>query len=1045
MATRVHGRTAMSLLTIVFVGLLAIGALRAFAGSPGVAFEIDGNTVDGALPATDWDAGGGLAWTDASAQVEDQIVPGNKLLLNYPWPINSGNVNNKTDLTGARFKTLIDADGDLILAMAATRLPATGNASATFSLNQSATGLTAGDLIVQMDWVNGGGTQAPNIRVRGAADWSLPTAPPSTIATAFASRDGTFVEAAVNLTDFQAQNPAISCFNITRIWVLTQTSQSDTANLEDMLDNTADGPQTIDLSTCASVKVKKVVVPADASEWNMSVTPTLVASPPQVIGHNGTTTAFTVQPGTTITVAEAAGAGTNLANYTTTVACTNDATGASLNITPAPGNQSLTMQLAPLTQATCTFTNTLKSGKLELKKAWVGTAGSTTLRIGTGSNGSEITSLPVSGANGTTGEQVLPVGTYYVSETTPTVAGGTYNASLSCFGDLNNDGAKNGNEVSLVPGANQSVPVALGDDVVCTFTNEFVPTPVVNVTKTATTSLTRTFDWTLTKEVSIDAGVTWLPSVAVNKLIGGSQDYLWRLTWTRGAPVDSNHVVAGTITVTNPGATPVTVNSVADDLTLGGPIPTVVACAAITFPRVVAAGDSFACSYTTQGAIPASNGSNIASAVVENGANDVTYPSPSVPIDWAAAKVTTVDNAASITDANVPALSQSNVVASGSATSTTQTVRCGQTTTITNSATLTEGNSQQARDASASITINCSASPAPAISIKKFTNGADADVAPGPSITVGQAVTWTYIVTNTGNVPLTSVTVSDDKLGAVTCPKSTLAVAESMTCSMSGTATLGQYANVGTASDSQSEISASDLSHYLGVNPPPPGCQVNCGGGGGGGGSSSTPSPTPTPAPPVVQVLGSSAQITKVLASANPARVGERVAFDVGLTITGDTQVTGVTLTDTYENGYLQFVSSSPAGCITVPGVPDAAHSQVRCALGDVTPGSPGNPGSQSFAYKFTFEALAVTPRTVDAVIANADLDGTGPAGPATIGPATAEVAIIGLPITLPRAGLGGLARFIPPWPVLLALAALAPMAGAIASRRRQARGLRLR
>ena len=40
------------------------------------------------------------------------------------------------------------------------------------------------------------------------------------------------------------------------------------------------------------------------------------------------------------------------------------------------------------------------------------------------------------------------------------------------------------------------------------------------------------------------------------------------------------------------------------------------------------------------------------------------------------------------------------------------------------------------------------------IDIVKSTNGTDANAAPGPLVPVGDPVTWTYVVTNTGNVPL---------------------------------------------------------------------------------------------------------------------------------------------------------------------------------------------------------------------------------------------------------------------------------------------------
>lgn len=104
----------------------------------------------------------------------------------------------------------------------------------------------------------------------------------------------------------------------------------------------------------------------------------------------------------------------------------------------------------------------------------------------------------------------------------------------------------------------------------------------------------------------------------------------------------------------------------------------------------------------------------------------------------------------------------------------------------------------------------------PAITVTKLTNGSD-----GPSILVGSTVNWTYEVSNTGNVALTAVSVSDDKGVTVTCPKTTLAVGESMTCTGSGTATAGDYSNLATASGTfeTQVVSATDPSSYFGANP----------------------------------------------------------------------------------------------------------------------------------------------------------------------------------------------------------------------------------
>jgi hypothetical protein len=121
----------------------------------------------------------------------------------------------------------------------------------------------------------------------------------------------------------------------------------------------------------------------------------------------------------------------------------------------------------------------------------------------------------------------------------------------------------------------------------------------------------------------------------------------------------------------------------------------------------------------------------------------------------------------------------------------------------------------------------------PAVKIKKSTNGDDADSAPGPSVLVGSAVTWLYIVTNTGTINLTNIVVTDDRGVSVKCVNQTmLAAGQTMTCSGSGVATLGQYSNIGSvsAASASGPVDDSDPSHYLGVasTPPPSGEMTIC-------------------------------------------------------------------------------------------------------------------------------------------------------------------------------------------------------------------------
>jgi hypothetical protein len=112
---------------------------------------------------------------------------------------------------------------------------------------------------------------------------------------------------------------------------------------------------------------------------------------------------------------------------------------------------------------------------------------------------------------------------------------------------------------------------------------------------------------------------------------------------------------------------------------------------------------------------------------------------------------------------------------------------------------------------------------APGVAIEKLTNGMDADEAPGPYIPVGAHVEWVYQVTNSGNQDLTGITVTDDQGVTVSCPQTTLAVGEAMSCTATGTAEEGQYANLGTvtAETADPELPAtltdSDPSHYFGT------------------------------------------------------------------------------------------------------------------------------------------------------------------------------------------------------------------------------------
>ena len=111
----------------------------------------------------------------------------------------------------------------------------------------------------------------------------------------------------------------------------------------------------------------------------------------------------------------------------------------------------------------------------------------------------------------------------------------------------------------------------------------------------------------------------------------------------------------------------------------------------------------------------------------------------------------------------------------------------------------------------------------PDIDIEKLTNGKNADGAPGPSIPDGDPIIWTYVVTNTGDLPLTGITVTDSDISLdVVCLTDELAPGATTTCSADGTAGVGQYENLGTvtATSDGGIVEDTDPSHYVGEAEP---------------------------------------------------------------------------------------------------------------------------------------------------------------------------------------------------------------------------------
>lgn len=70
----------------------------------------------------------------------------------------------------------------------------------------------------------------------------------------------------------------------------------------------------------------------------------------------------------------------------------------------------------------------------------------------------------------------------------------------------------------------------------------------------------------------------------------------------------------------------------------------------------------------------------------------------------------------------------------------------------------------------------------PALRLEPLADGDITRVPPGPSVPVGAMMSWSYVVTNDGDVPLSDIRVEDDQGLVAVCPAATLEPGGMMTC-----------------------------------------------------------------------------------------------------------------------------------------------------------------------------------------------------------------------------------------------------------------------
>ncbi len=165
----------------------------------------------------------------------------------------------------------------------------------------------------------------------------------------------------------------------------------------------------------------------------------------------------------------------------------------------------------------------------------------------------------------------------------------------------------------------------------------------------------------------------------------------------------------------------------------------------------------------------------------------------------------------------------------------------------------------------------------------------------------GQTITYSYLITNTGGTPLTGISASDDQLGTVTCPKTSLNIGEQMTCS-------------GTYTITSADVTAKSVTNKVTVS------------------SSETPDEEDT-----LTIYLARLAVNKSASPVYYGKAGDGITYTYQVRNTGQVALTGISLSD------------DKAGSVTCPKDSLTAGEEMTCektytvSAADVTAGSVSN------------------------------------------------------------------------------------------------------
>ncbi len=517
-------------------------------------------------------------------------------------------------------------------------------------------------------------------------------------------------------------------------------------------------------------------------------------------GTSATTGSTAASAGTTYSLTDvmAGGSSSAISSYASAVACTNSASGSTTTL-PSGTGRSFSVTPAAGDAITCTITNTAPAPTLNLSTSVVSRADPADQFTAAIMNGAiTVGSATTAGAGTTaaTGAQALTAGTTYTLN--HTMASGSVDAVTDYESSISCTNSNTGSATTLPSGSATSFSITPGpgDVISCTITKDAKPR--ITLIKHVVGRVTSTDQFT----VAIKNGATTVDSTTTSG------------TGTSASTGSTVLSAATTYTLTDAmaGGSASSISAYLSSISCSnnnsGSTTILPSGSGTSFSVTPANGDTVNCQITNTAkprltliktVTSRANPADQFTVAIKNGATTVNSATTSGAGTSATTGIQTLASATTYT--------LSDTMASGSASALGQyagSISCsnaasGSSTFLPSGA----GTSFSVTPASGDL-ITCTITNTAGTA----TLGLVKTASPNTNVIVGNTITYTYAVTNTGTLPLTNVTVSDPHVGlsAITCTPaqgSTLAAAATMSCTATYTITQadvdgGSILNTGT-------------------------------------------------------------------------------------------------------------------------------------------------------------------------------------------------------------------------------------------------------